>query len=772
VTGYDAPPGSLAGVDVSPLRGKRIALDPGHGGFFRGALGVNGLTEAEVNLGVALHLWGLLRGAGVEVMLTRTDERDFLSPDDSTLRADLAERVRLAEGFRPDLFLSIHHNADARGLRTINETQTYYKLGDEGPSLDVAQSLHRRLVGGLGITPHRLMPGNYFVLRNTSAPAVLTEASYLTNPNVEERLQLAAKQRLEAQSLFLGLVDYFATPAPVVEELVAARAADGPGFPAGAEGRPPMVTTASPLVRARVVGTFDRAELTLDGEPLAIERRGGRLVARPRSPLAPGPHRAELRVRLSGSRAARPAVLDFRVVTPAAVLAAAAAPPAAPATGQVMAVRLEARDPHGQPIPDSLRMRVRARGASPAETVVVARGEAWTYLRVRASARARGGSGRGTAPAGVEITATLMDSVPGVRRLRVPAARLHVPLPPAERGYFASFLTDEATGLPLRGARLAATVAAAPDERGLSPDGFFWCALDDTGGCELPELRGYRPVAGSGTPAPLRWSARLGGALIGRRIVLDPEGGGEDAAGVGPSGTRAAGANLELARALSGYLEQAGAQVTLTRDGDFAISEVERVQSAERAAPHRVLRIGHPAEVPRFGHYFASAVGRRWAQATGAWMERLGLGSTAAPVEDAQYVLQQTSCPALYVAPFSMTRAEDEARLGEPGFLRREAYAIMVALAADLLADAGAPPPAWEPDSVRLLGPDGMPEPRVLAEIGGLLHQADSAGVLRFAHTEPGDLAMIAYPLRGSPWRVHLLDSSRGSAIILPARGE
>ena len=44
-------------------RGRRIALDPGHGGFFRGALGVNGLTEAEVNLGVALDAARPARGA-------------------------------------------------------------------------------------------------------------------------------------------------------------------------------------------------------------------------------------------------------------------------------------------------------------------------------------------------------------------------------------------------------------------------------------------------------------------------------------------------------------------------------------------------------------------------------------------------------------------------------------------------------------------------------------------------------------------------------------
>src|SRR6185295_5133008 len=140
---------------------------------------------------------------------------------DSTLKFDLSERVRRSEAFGPDLFVSIHHNADARGTHDINETQTYYKLGDDGPSLDAAASVHRYLVRNLGIDKQRIMPGNYHVLRNTTAPAILTESSYITNPDVESKLALASKQRLEAEALLLGIADYFARPRPVIEEFVA-----------------------------------------------------------------------------------------------------------------------------------------------------------------------------------------------------------------------------------------------------------------------------------------------------------------------------------------------------------------------------------------------------------------------------------------------------------------------------------------------------------------------------------------------------------------------
>src|SRR5688572_621978 len=141
IAGYEARVDSLEVVDPAALAGKRIVLDPGHGGHFRGSLGVAGLTEAQINLAVSLELERLLVARGAQVFLPRREHRDFLSPGDSALRADLTERVRIANAYLPDLFVSVHHNADPAGAHDKNETQTYYKLGDEGPSLDAAASI-------------------------------------------------------------------------------------------------------------------------------------------------------------------------------------------------------------------------------------------------------------------------------------------------------------------------------------------------------------------------------------------------------------------------------------------------------------------------------------------------------------------------------------------------------------------------------------------------------------------------------------------------------
>ncbi|HKQ57724.1 MAG TPA: N-acetylmuramoyl-L-alanine amidase, partial [Candidatus Eisenbacteria bacterium] len=305
VPGYEQLADSIAALDTTGLAGRRIAIDPGHGGWFRGALGVNGLTEAEVNLAVALNLRDLLAARGAVVFLTRDRDRDFLTASDSTLRTDLIERSRLANAFGPDLFVSIHHNADAGGTHDVNETQTYYKLGDDGPSLDVAQDVHRALVRNVGIRPHKVVPGNYLVLRQSEAPGILTETSYITFPEVEKRLRSPEKQLLEAQALLIGIARYFARRVPAIETF---EAFDPEGPPEDS-----VFVAGMPRLRAWVRGEFDEVRLDVDGVAVSPERRANRLEWRNPVPWSAGDHEARLLVRLSGVGSARERRVRFTI---------------------------------------------------------------------------------------------------------------------------------------------------------------------------------------------------------------------------------------------------------------------------------------------------------------------------------------------------------------------------------------------------------------------------------------------------------------------------
>jgi len=101
-------------VKAEPRTGRfdTVVIDAGHGGQNQGARGTGGLLEKDLVLDVTLRLAKRLEGRGIEVVLTRRDDR-FVS---------LEERTSIANDARGDLFISIHANAsrdqNARGIET------------------------------------------------------------------------------------------------------------------------------------------------------------------------------------------------------------------------------------------------------------------------------------------------------------------------------------------------------------------------------------------------------------------------------------------------------------------------------------------------------------------------------------------------------------------------------------------------------------------------------------------------------------------------------
>jgi len=745
--GYDGRRDSLDSVDATAVRGKRIAIDPGHGGFYPGTVGVKGLTEKEVNLAVALELRDLLRAAGAEVLLTRETDRDFLTPADSSLRSDLLERSRLSNAFQPDLFVSIHHNADATGAHDVNETQTYYQLGDEGPSYDAAQDVFRATTRNLGIDVCKMIPGNFSVVRNSEAPALLTEASFVTYPPTEEKLRTPEARRLEAEVFYLGIVRYFMRRAPRLELFAALDAA----------GRPDSLFDGMPRLVARVAGAFDAARLRVDGADVPVVTRGTEVAWSGVPSLAAGPHEASFTARLAGEGASRARRIRFHVRKPAArltlsVLGSPLAAPRAP-----VGARVRVLDADDLPLPDTLRVRISSepRGVfAPAETTVFSRdGEAWAYLR-RAPGVSASRAARGTLVARL-VTAAGVPAVPAARHA----------LAPDSAATRAGFVLEMPGSRPLALAELSRPAW-------LNRDAFVALPLDSSGSAELPRLEGFR-LHGEWTQWPPQLVAVAGGALHGRRIAIDPEGGGDDPAGTAPGGTRASALNLEVARALAAMLTAAGAEVVLTREGDQAVSELGRVQVSEGFRAERYLRIGHANSPALAGHYFNSPTGRRWAQRIARALDELGLPAPRVG-ESAKYALAQVSAAAVYA---TLARTDSsEADLLAPGRLRAEAYALYIALARDLAGapavSGGAPDDgaaqsaaAWPMDSLLVRDAAGVPVAGAAIRLGAALVVAtDARGTARFARTEAGALPVEVEDARARV-RTVLLDSDRGRIL-------
>jgi N-acetylmuramoyl-L-alanine amidase len=207
------------------LRGKKIFLDPGHGGSDRKNKSKSGkIVEADVNLRVALYLKEYLEEAGSEVIMSRND--------DSAI--PLNTRSNKANSSGADIFISIHHNAGGNAEDYASDyTSTYYHSTEdnfnyEPCNRDLARYIQRdlsyvmRTSGGLGsfdgtYSDYVNFPKmGYAVLRNSKIPAVLVECAFHTSRFEEARLGFEEFNEIQAWGIFKGIGKYFKAGIPVI----------------------------------------------------------------------------------------------------------------------------------------------------------------------------------------------------------------------------------------------------------------------------------------------------------------------------------------------------------------------------------------------------------------------------------------------------------------------------------------------------------------------------------------------------------------------------
>ncbi len=174
-----------------------VVIDPGHGGPDPGAIGIGGLRETDVVLEVSKLVKKLLSEKGVKVRLTRTNEVDL----------DLPPRVSIANRTNADIFVSIHANASRGKRRDINGLETFYYSGWRGRLL--AKQIQKQILKVSPGSPDRgVRQGRYFVIKNTSMPAVLVEIGFLTGRLDSRRLKKTIHRRRMAYAITKGILEY------------------------------------------------------------------------------------------------------------------------------------------------------------------------------------------------------------------------------------------------------------------------------------------------------------------------------------------------------------------------------------------------------------------------------------------------------------------------------------------------------------------------------------------------------------------------------------
>jgi N-acetylmuramoyl-L-alanine amidase len=220
-------------------RAQLVVIDPGHGGEDRGSPGLYGLWEGEVALDLArrVKVWLARIRPSVRTRLTR----------DSDVFLALEERAAMANALGADLFVSVHLNAAnsvvehggvttfvldvdndrnvlrlaarENGTRTSDVSPMQFLVGalaraeQQSRSLRVAEHVQRSTVLSArrflaGLSDRGVKRAMFYVLVGAQMPAILLEASFLTQPAEAVLLTEGAYRDALAEGVARGIAHY------------------------------------------------------------------------------------------------------------------------------------------------------------------------------------------------------------------------------------------------------------------------------------------------------------------------------------------------------------------------------------------------------------------------------------------------------------------------------------------------------------------------------------------------------------------------------------
>ena len=198
---------------------KVVYLDAGHGGYDPGA-SYFGISEKSLTLAIQSRVKAKLEAEGYQVVTTRT----------SDTFVDLTDRSRAANASESDIFVSIHINASGSSAAQGIETY-YYQPYAEYPSRinatyhanptrlsmsdTLANAIQSSLINATGAQNQGVKRQTFAVLRETTAPAVLLELGFLSNPQEAARLNTSAYQETLANAIVAGIKSYYEKAAKV-----------------------------------------------------------------------------------------------------------------------------------------------------------------------------------------------------------------------------------------------------------------------------------------------------------------------------------------------------------------------------------------------------------------------------------------------------------------------------------------------------------------------------------------------------------------------------
>ena len=191
-----------------PVSEKKVVLDPGHGNQSNNQSPDGTYSEPEFALDMAERMRAILFRHGVEVTLTRTGADNPTGKADTN---DLQYRCDVANAIKDlDLFVSLHSNAAGSGWSSARGWEIYASSPGDTAGRNIAAKSIAKRVQEAGVTVHgeAVKHERFYVLKNTTAPAVLIEHGFHTNKEDVALLKSADYRKKLAVAQCKGILDY------------------------------------------------------------------------------------------------------------------------------------------------------------------------------------------------------------------------------------------------------------------------------------------------------------------------------------------------------------------------------------------------------------------------------------------------------------------------------------------------------------------------------------------------------------------------------------
>jgi len=188
-----------------PLSGKKIIIDPGHGGADPGTVSGN-TYESEINLAISKYLEIELTKLGATIILTREGNYDLSTPNAKwRKKSDFDNRINLINNSKADLYLSIHLNYLEDNQ--YSGAQVFYNNEE---NKEIAMVIQENLNNELNHKREiKKIPTKTYMYSKLNIPGVLIECGFLSNSKEKEQLKSPEYQQKIAKTIADGVVNYY-----------------------------------------------------------------------------------------------------------------------------------------------------------------------------------------------------------------------------------------------------------------------------------------------------------------------------------------------------------------------------------------------------------------------------------------------------------------------------------------------------------------------------------------------------------------------------------